>query len=140
VQPRDKPADRIFVRLSKAALEITDSTSYSAGVDARCSSMAFQERRENDAYALLWGVLLLLAAGVLAAQILDYVQTGLWSNISLLEFFDLLTEDGKQSTIHGGMFGLSWLLSAIPALPLFLIAALIGFLRQPRATNKPPSR
>lgn len=88
-------------------------------------------RNTADRMALVWGVLLLIAAWILLSEILDFVLTGTWHNLSLMDFVDMLTDDDAEPAVRLAFLGLPQMLRLIPALPVFLLSGLLAFFWKP---------
>ncbi len=82
----------------------------------------------RDPSQLIVGTFLLLSVGVLLSEILDYIETGTWMNMSVMDFLDLLTENRETADARSQLLGLRSLFGILPILPLFLMSGLLAML------------
>jgi hypothetical protein len=90
------------------------------------------KRPADGGLPLIWGALLILSATIFFSQILEYLETGRWSYMSMIEFFDLLTEDSEVPEGPTAPLLIRSVLSFVPAVPVFLAAAALALLQQLR--------
>jgi len=89
------------------------------------------ENTGHDLSRLILGTFLLLSAGVFLSEILDFIETGTWTTMSVMAFVDLLTEEGEVAGARSALLGLRFVLSLVPVLPVFLMSCLIALVWNP---------
>ena len=78
-----------------------------------------EEEAERDLSRFFVETLLLLSGAVLLSDVIQYFETGIWANILIMEFVDVLTGDGEGASA-GLTFGFRYVLSVVPVIPVFL--------------------
>ncbi|MDM9627830.1 hypothetical protein QTL95_18215 [Rhizobium sp. S152] len=71
-------------------------------------------RPEPISHPLIYGSFCLIAFLILVAQAVEFLQTGIWKTMSLLTFFEMITEDDEfAGTAYPSMIGAA--LGSVPA-------------------------
>lgn len=130
--PRHSSSDGSQTAASSTSSTIPKDTGFHGTVCVEVSNRHELDRTEmsaqnprRDLSQFFFCTLMLLSVGVLLSDFLTYIETGRWTNMSIMRFYEILTNDGEERGAGSSLIGLRYVLELVPILPVFLAASVI---------------